>query len=232
MASNTICLGERQACAIRATRLNADCTAAEGDDNAVVTAALMTLTLSPEVEEGTTYQPKNACDDIRWTAQEADNIVRYTGDGEFTDFDPELIELLTDAALMTGAAGTPWEGMNIGNAMPGPNTPASPGVALELWVKNAVVGSDGPCGPEDTHPPYTRHVLGRVRVRPGDRTFNNDAASFAFSIKVEANPQWGEGPWGDWQAAEAMPDDSPWVSFWDDTLPDVGCGYVEVPAGS
>jgi len=231
MASDTICLGERQACALRATRLNDDCTVAEGEDNAVVTAALMTLTASPEVEEGTTYQPKNACDDIRWTAEEPDNIIRYTGDGEMTDFDNELIELLTDSALFTGAVGTPWEGMNIGTGMPGPDTPANPGVALEIWVKNAVVGSEGPCGPAGSHPPFTRYVFPRVRIRPGDRTFSNDPATFAFSIKASPNPQWGEGPWGDWQPAEEI-GNYPYVRFWDDALPETGCGYIEVPAGS
>jgi hypothetical protein len=233
MASDTICLGERQACAIRATRLNEDCTVAEGEDNAVVTAALVTLTASPEVEEGTSYQPKNACDDIRWTAEEPDNIIRYTGDGELSDFDNELIELLTDAALLTGATGTPWEGMNIGRAMPGPDTPAGAGVALEIWVKNAVVGSGGgPCGPAGTHPPFTRYVFPKVTVRPGDRTFSIDAGTFAFAIKASPNPNWGEGPWGDWQPAESMPEDAPYAAFWDDALPETGCGYIEVPAGS
>lgn len=231
MASSVICIGQRQACALRATRLNADCTPAEGADNAVVTAALATLTLEPQVEEGQTFNPPNACGDYLWSAEDPDRILRYTGDGELVLYDYELIELMTDSALLTGAVGTPWAGDNAGVAYPGPASTPSPGVCLEIWVKNAGVGDEGPCGPSDSHPPYTRYVLYRCRVRPGGRTFNGEASMFTFSIKVGPNPQWGTGPWGDWNVTQT-PDINPVAQFYDDALPDTGCGYIEVPAGS
>ena len=50
MASSVICIGQRQACALRVTRLDSDCTPAVGADNAVVTTALVTMNLDPEIE--------------------------------------------------------------------------------------------------------------------------------------------------------------------------------------
>lgn len=231
MASNTICVGQRSACVFRATRLNADCTPAEGADNAVVTTGLVTLSLSPEVEEGATYNPTNACGEVLWSDEDPDRVLRYTGDGEIGLWDFELIELLTDAALLVGAASSPWVGENIGIAFPGPASVVSPGVALEVWVKNVGIGATGACGPAGTHPPYTRYVLPRVRVRPGDHSFGNEAKMFMFSLKANANPQWGEGPWGDWHPSTPS-DIEPVITFWDDELPEAACGYISVPASS
>lgn len=236
MAANSICLGQRQACAMRVTRLDEDCSPAVGEDNAVVTAGLVTLNADPEVEEGTTYQPKNACDKIRWTATGEDRVTRYTGDFEFADFDFELMELLFNAALLTGAVGSPWAGETIGVSGVGPNSPVGNGVGIEIWVKNAGLGDEGECGPSAEIPPYTRYVFPRVRVRPGGRTFSNDAATMTGSVRMTPNPQWGQGPWGDWQATVGFEDDTLktecYVQFWDDDVPDDDCGYIEVPAGS
>lgn len=236
MAANSICLGQRQACAIRVTRLNADCTPAEGEDNAVVSAGLATLNADPEVEEGATYQPKNACDQIRWTAEEEDRITRYTGDFEFTDFDYELMEIMFNAALLVGAGDSPWPGQTIGVSGIGPNSPAGNGVGIEIWVKNAGLGDVGQCGPDDEIPPFTRYVFPLVKVRPGGRTFNVDAGVLAGSIKISPNPQWGQGPWGDWMATVGFEDASlaseAYVQFWDTEAPTDQCGYIEVPAGS
>lgn len=236
MASNTICVGQRQACAFRATRLQSDCTPATGADNAVVTNGLISLTLTPDIEEGATFEPKNACDEILWTATNDDRVKRYTGDGEIGLWDYELIELMTDATLLVADSTVAWSGDNAGLAMPGPSTSAGAGFALEIWVKNAGIGDVGQCGPESTHPPYTRYVFPFVRARVGDRTFNNEAAMFAFSAKFDPNPNWDMGPYGDWPITTGFNDfpDAPYVQFYDeaDNLPDTGCGYVSVPVGA
>lgn len=229
MATSGICIGQRQACALRVTRLDSDCTVSVGADNAVVTAGLVTLNLEPEIEEGQVFEPKSACDSILWTAEEPDKIKRYTGDGEIGVWDYELIELMTDAAVVLGDATSPWSGDVIGVSMPGPSTASSNGVGLEIWTKGQGVGATGPCGGAATHPPYVRHVFPRVLIRPGGHTFENDAAMFTFSMKASANPQWGNGPWNDWQPASNMPADSPYIQFYDDALPTTQCGYITVP---
>jgi hypothetical protein len=237
MASNTICLGQRQACAFRATRLEDDCTPAVGADNAVVTNGLVTLNADPDVEEGTTFEPKNACDDILWTATEDDRIKRYTGDFEFGLWDYELIELMTGASLLIADSTVAWSGKNAGITYPGPNSAASPGVALEIWVKTAGIGDVGQCGPESTNPPFVRYVFPYVRARVGGRTFSNEAAMFTGSIKIDPNPNWDMGPYGDWPITTGFADfpAEAYVQFWDEAanLPDTGCGYIVVPdAGS
>ena len=226
----SLCVGQRQACAVRATRLEDDCTPALGAGNGACTAALVTLNVDPEIEEGAKHQPKSACDKILWTAEEPDKVVRWTGSFEFGLWDFELIELLTDFALGVGAVGTPWDGDNAGLFAPGPSTAASPGVGLEIWVKNAGEGDEGQCGPASTHPPYTRYVFPLVKVTPGSRTFNGDAAMFAGSIKVSPNPQWADGPYGDWGLTTDFSDepDKAWAQFFDEELPDTGCGYIVV----
>ncbi len=226
----SICVGQRQACALRVTRLDADCTPVLGAGNGVCTAGLITLNADPEVEEGTTFQPKNACGDILWTAEDDDKVLRYTGDFEIGLFDFELIELMTNASLLVGATGTPWEGENIGVGMPGPSTTASYGVGLEVWVKNAGIGSEGQCGPASELPPYTRYVFPLVKIRPGGRTFNGEAAMFTGSVKISPNPQWADGPYGDWQATTdfSTDPDKAYMQFFDEDVPETGCGYIVV----
>jgi len=226
----SICVGQRQACALRATRLDVNCAPVLGAGNGAVTAGLVTLNADPEVEEGAKFQPKNACDNILWTAEEEDKIVRYTGDFEMGLWDYELIELLTNSALGVGAVGTPWAGQNVGLFAPGPTTPSAFGCGLEIWVKNAGAGSEGQCGPEGTHPPYTRYVFPLVKIRPGGRTFNGEASMFTGSIKISPNPAWGDGPYGDWQLTTDFSDepDKAYVQFADEDLPATSCGYVSV----
>lgn len=226
----SICVGQAKACALRATRLNTDCTPATGAGNGVCTAALVTLNADPEVEEGAKFNPKNACGDILWGAEEDDKILRYTGDFEFGLWDFELIELLTNAALGVGAVGSPWDGDNAGLFMPGPNTPSSPGVGLEIWVPNFGVGDAGQCGPAATHPPYTRYVFPMVKVRPGGRTFNGEAAMFSGSIKISPNPNWSNGPYADWGLTTSFTEepDKAYAMFYDDELPETSCGYISV----
>ena len=226
----SICTGQRMACALRVTRLNADCTPALGAGNGVVTAGLISLNLDPEVEEGATFQPKNACGDILWTAEEDDKIARWTGDFEIGLWDFELIELLSDAALGVGATGTPWDGENAGFFAPGPTTTSKPGVGLEVWVKTASLGDEGSCAPAADLPPYARYVFPRVKVRPGGNTFNGEAKMFTGSMKASPNPQWADGPYGDWMLSTDFSDepDKAWASFYDDTVPDTACGYITV----
>ena len=83
MATNQLmCLGQYQACALRAVRLDTDCTPLQGVNNGVVTSALITGTASPQIEEGKRFEPMNACGDICWTATADDRVKRYNVDLE------------------------------------------------------------------------------------------------------------------------------------------------------
>lgn len=228
MASNdVVCIGQRSACVIRATRLDNTCKPVHGVNNAVVTAALITATATPDVEAGQKFEPKNACGELLFTAEDPDIIKRYQYTMELGLWDFELYELLTGSTVIVGASDGPWPGKAIGNATPGPQTPAIDGVALEIWVKTAI--GQGPCGPTGTHPPYVRHIFPRLRLRPDARTFANDVANAAFAGEATANEAWDD-PFADYQGEGALDVTTPYAWFYDDTLPDVGCGYIDVPA--
>ena len=230
MASNNVtCIAERSACVLRATRLGSDCTPLTGATDGALTTAIATINLSPDVEEGTRYEPKDACGRILYSASDPDIVKRYniTIDLHMVDF--ELYELLTDGQLLLGKTGTTWDGQVVGVSAPGATTAQGYGVGLEIWTKTA--SDTGVCGPASTNPPYIRHVLPRVMLRPADRTFEGAAATNSFAGTAEANLSWDEGPWGDWMAEDPMPADSPWVRFYDDTVPASSCGFV-TPSGS
>ena len=186
MASNNVtCIAERSACVLRATRLGSDCTPLTGATDGALTTAIATINLSPDVEEGTRYEPKDACGRILYSASDPDIVKRYniTIDLHMVDF--ELYELLTDGQLLLGKTGTTWDGQVVGVSAPGATTTQGYGVGLEIWTKTA--SDTGVCGPASTNPPYIRHVLPRVMLRPADRTFEGAAATNSFAGTAEAN---------------------------------------------
>ena len=229
-SNNVVCIAERSACVIRATRLGSDCTPLTGPTDGALATAIATMTLSPDVEEGTRYEPKDACGRIVYSTSDPDIVKRYTVNLELHLVDFEMYELLTDGALMLGKTGTEWEGKVVGVTAPGATTTQGYGVGLELWTKTA--SDQGVCGPADTNPPYVRHVLPRVKLRPGDRTFDGTPATNTFVGVAEANLAWNEGPWGDWMAEDPMPADTPWARFYDLDLPVGSCGFVQPGASS
>ena len=225
MASNNVtCIAERSACLIRATRLGSDCTPLTGPTDGALTGAIATINLSPDVEEGTRYEPKDACGRILYSASDPDVVKRYNITVDLHMIDFEMYELLTDGQLLLGAAGTDWAGKVIGVSAPGATTAQGYGVGLEIWTKTA--SDTGVCGPADTNPPYVRHILPRVLLRPADRTFEGAPATNSFSGTAEANLSWSEGPWQDWMLAEPMPADSPWIRHFDSSVPNAECGFV------
>src|SRR6478735_6329807 len=153
MASNNVaCIGQRSACAVRATRLGPDCSPVTGAANMTVVAeSLVTMTATPDVEEGTKYEPKDACGRLVFTAADPDVIKRWTLDIELVLWDPELIEIMTDSTLLVGSGSSPWSGKSVGVLTPGPQTAQGNGVALEIWAKTAT--GSGVCGPAATTPP-------------------------------------------------------------------------------
>lgn len=217
------CIGQHSVCAIRATRLAADCTPMTGASNTVVTAGMTTVNLTPDVDAGTKYEPKNGCGKILWTDTNPDIIKRYNIDAEFAVFDYELISLLTDASLIMGAAGGPWTGKSVGVGFPGPTTVRSKGVALEIWTKTG--SGMGECGPNTANPQFVRHVLPRCILRPDAHAFADAVAMIKVMGTAEVNPLFNLGPYGDSQAL-TVDTSLPYYSTYDVALPTTGCGFV------
>lgn len=227
------CFIQRSACALRITRLGADCSPVAGVGNGAIATAIATITATPDVTEGTSFNPTDACGRVVFSAKDPSVTNRYTFEMELIGVDYEFIEIATSSSLILGASGSgpsgSWANKAIGIERPGPTTANTDGFGLEVWVKNGA--GTGSCGPASTNPPYVRHVFPRVLAELGARTFTNEVANATFSGTAEANISWGEGPYGDFPGA-TVPGGTPWMEFFDvaANLPEAECGAVEVPA--
>ncbi len=229
--ANVGCFIQRSACALRVVRLGADCYPVAGEGNGAVATAIATITSTPDVTEGTRFNPADACGRTVFSASNPNVTNRYTLEMELITRDYEMLEIMTSCSLILGAAdagpGNAWAGKAIGLARPGPSTPASDGFGLEVWVKNAAAGANS-CGPASTNPPYVRHVWPRVIAELGAHTFEDGVANVTISGVAESNAAWGEGPWGDFPGADPLTTE-PWAEFFDTDVPEAECGAIEVP---
>lgn len=217
------CVGQYSACALRAARLNAQCTPLNSLGDIVVTAALVTLNMTADVDEGKKFEPKTACGAIPWTAEEEDKIKRYNIDLQLAIWDYELIEILTGAALLIGE-GT-WANKVVGFESPGPNADPFNGCSLEVFTKTS--GSGGPCGPTSTNPPYVRHIFPRCKFRLGDHTIENEVLFANFTGWSTNNASWNYGAVTlEWDATAPLSDDAPYAQIYSATLPTTGCGII------
>lgn len=222
---STICIAERNACVLRVTRLGADCAPLDGPSDGAILAAIATINMTQDVQEGIKYEPVDACGTLVYTAEDPDTIKRLNLTIELHKADFEGIELMTDAALVLDAGGD-----TIGYSSPGPLTTHKNGVQLEVWTKTS--GSQGQCSNDGT-PAYFRHIFPRVLLRPGDRTFEAAPASHSFSGYGNANPQWTD-VWADYPGVAGSFDiQSPHIQVLDPAgLPAAACGYVTPGASS
>lgn len=219
-----VCVGQHQACVLRATRLDEDCTPLSGPTDAVIFAGIVDLSLTPVVKERTFLEPEDACGNILFVAETPEVVKRYDVTLNLAVSGFEAIELMTDAELIIGNATSPWEDSTIGVADAGLTTPSKPGFGLEVWVRATALGESGPCGPDETNPNWVRHVFPRVLLRRDARTFNNEVANYTFTGISTANSQFGD-PWSDFPGV-TVPNGSPHYEFYDTGIPTAECGYV------
>ena len=240
MATNLaggVCIGQLNACVVRAARLDSDCTPTQGADGGIITAGLATLTADPEIEEGTVFEPKNGCGDIMYTVTQADKIKRFNLTGEFLFFDYEMMALLFGGSTILGRAAGAYNGKVIGHSMPLYSAAATNGVYLEV-ITQAVVEDAGDCVTAvGGAPAYIGHIFGKCRLTPGSRTFENDVARVAFTGKATNNPSLYDGPWNDYPGTGYVPNSAySQVGYsaaeYAAILATVTCGYQTLPTGS
>lgn len=228
--ANVGCFIQRSVCALRIARLGSDCFPIAGLGNGAVLTAVSTITATPDVTEGTAFNPVDGCGQVVFSGRDPNITTRYTFEAELWTSDYEALEIMTSCSLILGAADAgpdnSWAGKAIGIGRPGPTTDPSDGFGLEVWAKNAA--NTGSCGPATTNPPYVRHVFPKVVAELGARTFQNEVAVVTLSGYAESNSAWGEGPWGDYPGADPIGSE-PWVEFFDTALPESDCGAIEVP---
>lgn len=236
MATNQIAvLGQYQACALRAIKLDADCTPATGPNNVMVTTAIARATLTPEIKTGAEVEAPTACGDFAWIARTGAKIKFWNLELEMCLWDYEFLTMIVGGSTMTGNSDVAaWNTKTIGWAAPGFNTAGANGVSLEIFSKVAYESGDCPSNSVANPPAYVRHILPKVTAQLSDRPFTEEDAAFVkLTGKVVSNPRlWVDLPeFGEWPTSTSPPSDSAYVQLWANTLPTLGSingGFTDV----
>lgn len=172
---------------IRVTRLDPDGTPASGANAAYVTSAFMSVSMTPEYEEGDEFTQKSANGEVCGSFKAADTLKRVSLELAVCNPDPELTEILAGGTLLTKSVteGTVTTVYNIGWAAPEIGKDATPnGVAIEVWSKAIV---DGKLSSVD---PYFHWVFPYAVMRPsGDRVIENGMLANSFEGWAIGNGQ-------------------------------------------
>jgi hypothetical protein len=241
MASNLpggTCIGQHSVCLLRASKLDSDCSPFGGADSGIVTIGIVTLTATPDIEEGVVIEPKNGCGTIAYTYTEEDKIKRWNLTGELVYHDWEAFLILFGGRQVVGAAGGTYAGMNIGHTPPDYTTTAQRnGVYLEVITK-AVSAEAGDCATAvGGHTPYVGHIFPKAKLYPGDQTFAEGARNVTFTGTAVRNPNIFNGPWNDYPGAGYLRAE-PYTtvgysqSQYDAIIAVADCGFQTLPAAS
>lgn len=215
-----VCLGSARVCALRVARLNSTCYCVAGEDNAVVSSAIVRLQASPEYETGDEFIQKNGCGDIVINIKDADRLKRINLTMELATRDISLLELLTGGTVYA-------EGEDIvGFARRGVGASAPDPVAMELWTR--AVSSSGNCTVDTAA--WWRWTYPKATFTLGDVSHENGIGLIQLTGIAEANPNYGNGCFDDWPTTDDIDPTSPeHFVLDDDGPPTAGCGYVSVP---
>lgn len=209
------CGGQVQACATRVSRLEPNGVPDPGANNLYVSDALVLVTFTPEIVAGEEIEQKNGCGAVCVNFKDDDRIKRWNVVLQLCTPDPFLHELLVGGTVLE-------DGEARGYAFPALNTVGNPnGISLEFWSKR--VTSDGSLDPDK---PYAWWVAPRVKLQPGERSFQNAALGNPFTGFAVENENWFDGPLNDWpvasdRALQWLPTEAP---------PVASCGYQSLQA--
>lgn len=238
-------IGQYDVCILRAGRLNADCSPAYGANNGIITAGVVDMTASAEIKAGANIELENGEGELLVNVAKRDRVKFRNLSGTFGLFDYEMMEILFGGTLIHGKSGTDFAGEVIGWAEPGIGDADPAPCVLEVIVRNAAKGL-GACqttGSANDYPGYTGYIFPKCQLTFGERSFAQGGHTFTFTGKSEGNPNFGSGPWRDWDntAAEVFPANSPMVQVGYDNLAAIlatsglsaaRVGYVTTPAAS
>lgn len=172
---------------IRVSRLNADGTIATGENASYVTSSFMSLSMTPEYEDGDEFTQKAADGTVCATFKAPDTLKRVSLEVAICNPDPEFTEIIAGGKLLT-SEGSPstslgWASPEIGkDAMPN-------GVAIEVWSRAIVDGKPASVNP------YWHWVFPYAVMRPGgDRVIENGMLANSFEGWAVGNEGFGDGP--------------------------------------
>lgn len=226
-----VCIGQYQACAIRAHRLNATCVPQTGANNTVTTAALVTMTSTYQVETGQEFGPVAACGERVWRVQDQDKIQQLNITMSLALWDFELLEILTGGALVLGDATSVASGRVIGLADRGPGAGNFVGASMEVYAKAAIGTGEVCVSSGGLSFGYVRHVYPRVVMRLDSLEHSNNTDGLLVNLTGFGfvNPAYGQGPLNDWPGTANIPGTAPHAQAFMRNLPTIACGYQDTP---
>lgn len=236
------CIGNYDVCWIRVGRLDpATCAPEYGADNGVITSALITHTSSPELNEPEPVEPENGCGDIAYSIRKQPKVKTRTITGSMIFYDFELFEIMFGGWVTLGAVGTNGAGQVVG--WQEPSFDADDRAPCSLEIISRVAGqAQGACAPtaSDRHL-FQGIVYPKCYFNQGDVEWGVGAHVVNFSGFTEPNPNYGSGPFRDYDNNHATPARADAISFYTaydaesdflNGLSGPRCGYQDTPAAS
>ena len=233
-------LGEIGASLIRVASLDADCSVLGGDCSGFITTALTSVNPEPDVEEGTTFEPKTAGGVIFYTFRRPDLVKRVNMTIEMIGMDPEQEYIMFGGTKILGDATSVDPGGVIGHAMPDYSDTPYNGVYFEVIRQQIAKGSGDCVTAGGLFAPYVGHIFGKGRFTKGGTTMEDAPGSVTATGFTVSNPNLYDGPWNDWPGAapNAYIPRSPWIKVgytqaqFDAMLALAGAGCLDLPVAS
>lgn len=175
--------------AMRVTKLDGCGATVLGPTSKVVSKGFITVTLTPNNDEGTTVAVTNANGDLCINDVPTPKFLNYSVDIEFCGVNPDLYNLTANTPIVYDSQATPQGvGFRVNSLV---DTTAS-GFALEVWSATP----SSVCTP-GTPTSYGYFLLPFMKGGTlGDVTIGNDAVNFTLTGAVTKDgSQWGVGPY-------------------------------------
>ena len=199
------------ACSLRVARLDTDGSLLTGADNLYVSDALLTIAITPNIEEGDEFRIKNGCGELCVNVKDCDRLARLDMTMGLCYPDPELLELLVGgSAVLTSGDAVGWALPNLGSGT------CPDGVSVEFWSKRYDIG-----GAPMSDFPYEHYVMPRSYWQISARNFENGPVTTELTGFAVENDNWGGGPNDEWPVAS----DRALQSLPTTDLPTPACGY-------
>jgi hypothetical protein len=185
--ANLLCAKPLQGEVLRVTRLD-ECGNPEfGDDAYGVSDGFISVTLTPEVEEGESFFVRNANGRTSIDERGKPDLRWYTVTAVFQEVDPELLSILTGLDPYLD-----YSGQTAGFVVTKEKF-ATANFALEIWMGNA----EGACLPGDPYPFYGYNLLPWIveGALMEDIAITNAPITFTVVGRTRTGTPWGTGPY-------------------------------------
>ena len=166
---------------IRVTKLTANGKFATGASASYVSQSFISVSFTPEYEDGDEFTQKNAAGAVCVTFKAPDTLKRVNLSVAICNPDPDFTAVIAGGTILGNGEG--WAAPAVGS------DPTPLGVAIEVW-SNAVVDGKPAAGK-----PYFHWIFPYVKMREsGERVIQNDILATEFEGYGVGNAGFGSGP--------------------------------------